>query len=144
MQRLYNCLVSFLVTDIEDDEDWYRRNEEDEGLGQGDLYDVGQECLDRIAIALARTRCYRCARPPCRPSSVTPMEERHAALIALSQIAEGCAKGMKDVVSAIQPYLRPPRTAAAASSWPPSTTWQMCTDLGPRLQKRRMRTCCCS
>ena len=141
VQRLYNCLVSFLVTDIEDDEDWHTcENEEDEGLGQGDLYDVGQECLDRIAIALGPNSML----PACAatmPSLIgdADWKNRHAALIALSQIAEGCAKGMKkDVVSAIQPCLH-----ALATDPHPRVRWaainglgQMCTDLGPRLQEK--------
>ena len=140
VQRLYNCLVNFLL-DIEDDEDWHTaENEEDEGIGQGDLYEVGQECLDRIAIALGSNSVL----PACAatmPSLIgdADWKKRHAALIALSQIAEGCAKGMKkDVVGAVQPCLH-----ALATDPHPRVRWaainglgQMCTDLGPRLQEK--------
>ncbi len=141
VQRLYNCLVSFLVNDIEDDEDWHTtENEEDEGIGQGDLYDVGQECLDRVSIALgANSMLPACAATMPSLIGDADWKRRHAALIALSQIAEGCAKGMKkDVVGAIQPCLH-----ALATDPHPRVRWaainglgQMCTDLGPRLQEQ--------
>ena len=139
--RLYNCLVSFLFNDIEDDEDWHTaENEEDEGSGQGELYDVGQECLDRISIALGpNSMLPACAATMPALIGDADWKKRHAALIALSQIAEGCAKGMKkDVVGAIQPCLH-----ALSTDPHPRVRWaainglgQMCTDLGPRLQEK--------
>jgi hypothetical protein len=144
VQRLYNCLVTFLL-DIEDDEDWHTaENEEDGGLGQGDLYEVGQECLDRIAIALGpNTVLPACAQTMPALIGDADWKKRHAALIALSQIAEGCVKGMKkDVVGAVQPCLH-----ALATDPHPRVRWaainglgQMCTDLGPRLQEKAHST----
>ena len=142
--RLYNCLVSFLL-DIEDDPDWHTaENEEDEDVGKGDLYEVGQECLDRISIALGPNSVL----PACAatmPSLIGSADwrARHAALISLSQIAEGCVKGMKkDVLGAVQPCLH-----ALATDPHPRVRWaainglgQLCTDLGPRLQEKAHHT----
>ena len=144
VQRLYNCLVTFLL-DIEDDEVWHTaENEEDGGLGQGYLYEVGQECLDRIAIALGpNTVLPACAQTMPALIGDAYWKKRHAALIALSQIAEGCVKGMKkDVVGAVQPCLH-----ALATDPHPRVRWaainglgQMCTDLGTRLQEKAHTT----
>jgi len=70
--------------------------DEDSGdVGAGERYEVGQEGLDRLAIAMGGKTILPLA------SAVLPnllgeasWEKRHAALIALSQIAEGCTKQM--------------------------------------------------
>merc|ERR1712091_736511 len=50
-QRLFQSMVSFLL-DIEDEAEWHSALETHENAGEGELYDVGQDCLDRLAIAI--------------------------------------------------------------------------------------------
>ena len=49
--RLFQSCVSFLL-DIEDEAEWHSALETHENAGEGELYDVGQDCLDRLAIAI--------------------------------------------------------------------------------------------
>ena len=138
--RLFNCLVMFLL-DVEDEQDWYTAEKEEDGdAGEGDRYDMGQECLDRIAIALGANSVLPCAAATI-PALLSDADwrKRHAALVALAQIAEGCVKGMlKDVAGAVTPCLQ-----AATSDPHPRVRWaavngigQLCTDLGPKLQEK--------
>ena len=138
--RLFNCLVAFLL-DIEDEQEWHTAEKEEDGdVGEGERYDVGQECLDRVAIALGANTVL-----PCAATTIPALlqdgdwRKRHAALVALAQIAEGCVKGMnKDVAGAVTPCL-----GAATSDPHPRVRWaavngigQLCTDLGPKIQEK--------
>jgi importin-5 len=50
--RLFACLMNFLL-DCEDDPLWHAGDrDEDEGAGEGELFESGQEYLDRVAISL--------------------------------------------------------------------------------------------
>lgn len=139
--RLFTCLCKFLL-DVEDDPEWHTCEKEEDGdAGEGERYEVGQECLDRIAIALGANSVLPCAASviPQLLADQSDWRKRHAALVALAQIAEGCSKGMlKDVVGAISPCLQ-----SATSDPHPRVRWaavnaigQLCTDLGPKLQEK--------
>ena len=138
--RLFNCLVAFLL-DVEDEQEWHTAEKEEDGdAGEGERYDVGQECLDRVAIALGANTVL-----PCAAATIPALlgdgdwRKRHAALVALAQIAEGCVKGMnKDVAGAVAPCL-----GAATNDPHPRVRWaavngigQLCTDLGPKIQEK--------
>ena len=138
--RLFNCLCAFLL-DVEDEEEWHTCEKEEDGdAGEGDRYEVGQECLDRVAIALGANSVLPCAAATI-PALLADQDwrKRHAALVALAQIAEGCVKGMlKDVNGAVGPCLQ-----AATSDPHPRVRWaavngigQLCTDLGPKIQEK--------
>ena len=138
--RLFNCLCAFLL-DVEDDPEWHTCEKEEDGdAGEGERYEVGQECLDRVAIALGANTVLPCAAAAI-PALLADGDwrKRHAALVALAQIAEGCSKGMlKDVNGAIAPAL-----SAATSDPHPRVRWaavnaigQLCTDLGPKIQQK--------
>ena len=138
--RLFNCLCAFLL-DVEDEEEWHACEKEEDGdAGEGDRYEVGQECLDRVAIALGANSVLPCAAATI-PALLADQDwrKRHAALVALAQIAEGCVKGMlKDVIGAVGPCLQ-----AATSDPHPRVRWaavngigQLCTDLGPKIQEK--------
>lgn len=66
---------------------------EDEDTGETAYYEVGQECLDRVAISLGGNTIFPVASQ-LLPSFINDgdWKKRHAALITLAQIAEGCAK----------------------------------------------------
>jgi len=138
--RLFNCLCAFLL-DVEDDPEWHTCEKEEDGdAGEGERYEVGQECLDRVAIALGANTVLPCAAAAI-PALLADADwrKRHAALVALAQIAEGCSKGMlKDVAGAVAPAL-----GAATSDPHPRVRWaavnavgQLCTDLGPKIQEK--------
>lgn len=79
---------------MQDESNWHRADTDKyESEGEGELYEFGQESLDRIALALGGNTVAPLA------SSLLPTllqdpdwKKRHAALICISQIAEGCVK----------------------------------------------------
>ena len=79
---------------MQDEPNWHRADtDKHESEGEGELYDFGQESLDRLALALGGNTVAPLA------SSLLPTllqdpdwKKRHAALICISQIAEGCVK----------------------------------------------------
>lgn len=98
---------SSVVLCLQDEAEWHQADSEQyEGEGEGDLYEFGQECLDRIALALGGKTMVPLAEQAL-PQLMTDArwEQRHAALICLAQIAEGCAKVMlqnKQVTGLVQ------------------------------------------
>ncbi|KAK3251341.1 Importin-5 [Cymbomonas tetramitiformis] len=141
VQRLFQALLMFLL-DIEDDAAWHTVENDEDEEGMGERYDVGQEGLDRLAIAMGGKTILPLAGqllPQCLASDDWKM--RHAGLIALSQIAEGCAKLIEE-----QKMLGPisDMCLAKVTDPHPRVRWaavhaigQMCTDLGPALQKEQ-------
>ena len=93
-------LLYFLA---QDEEDWHRADSDKyEAEGEGELYEFGQECLDRLSLSLGGKTIVPLA------SSLLPQllssqdwKQRHAALICLAQIAEGCAKVMQKNMSGL-------------------------------------------
>ena len=87
----------------QDEEDWHRADSDKyEAEGEGELYEFGQECLDRLSLSLGGKTIVPLA------SSLLPQllssqdwKQRHAALICLAQIAEGCAKVMQTNMSGL-------------------------------------------
>ena len=79
---------------LQDEPNWHRADTDKyESEGEGELYEFGQESLDRIALALGGNTVAPLA------SSLLPTllqdadwKKRYAALICISQIAEGCVK----------------------------------------------------
>ncbi|CAL5227386.1 g10339 [Coccomyxa viridis] len=138
LARLFQCLVFFLL-DIEDEPNWHRADTDKyESEGEGELYEFGQESLDRLALALGGNTVAPLA------SSLLPTllqdpdwKKRHAALICISQIAEGCVKvlvktvrGLADMcMQGLQDQHPKVRWAACQA------VGQMCTDLGPDFQE---------
>ncbi|GMH40252.1 hypothetical protein BSKO_08156 [Bryopsis sp. KO-2023] len=137
IQNLFEVLMPFLL-DIEDVIEWHQAAElEDEDSGHGELYEFGQECLDRVAMSF-------------RGKVVVPVagvmlnawiqdqdwKKRHATLICLAQIAEGCAKVMlKEIDALTEMCLRGLTDPVAKVRWAAcQAIGQMCMDLGPHLQ----------
>ena len=137
--RLITCALGFLL-DIEEDPAWNAaENEEDMDAGQGDRFDAGMECLDRLSVALG-AKAVLPVLGALLPGLLAHADwrQRHAALCCLAQAAEGCAKAMrKDPAGAVAPALRAlgdphPRVRWAAIN----ALGQLCTDLAPELQSR--------
>jgi hypothetical protein len=136
ISRLFAILMKMLL-DIEDDPAWHTAETEDEDAGESSNYSVGQECLDRLSISLGGNTIVPVASEQLPAYLAAPeWQKRHAALIALAQIAEGCSKVMIKNLEQV--------VAMVLNSFPdqhPRVRWaainaigQLSTDLGPDLQ----------
>ncbi|KAI7835878.1 hypothetical protein COHA_010225 [Chlorella ohadii] len=138
--RLFKCLVMFLL-DVEDDQQWHAaEDEKHEHEGEGELFDFGQECLDRIALSLGANTVAAAA------GALLPVlmadgdwKKRHAALITIAQIAEGCVKVFLKQTDALTTLC-----LQGVADAHPKVRWASCqalgqlsTDLGPDLQEEQ-------
>ncbi|KAJ6379913.1 hypothetical protein OIU76_016549 [Salix suchowensis] len=138
VHRLFMVLMGMLL-DIDDDPQWHAAETEDEDAGETSNYGFGQECLDRLAIALGGNTVVPVASEVFPAFFSAPeWQKPHAALITLAQIAEGCSKVMiknlDQVVSMVMnSFQHPhPRVRWAAIN----AIGQLSTDLGPDLQMK--------
>eukprot|EP00897_Mesotaenium_endlicherianum_P006572 jgi/Mesen1/5943/ME000301S05074 len=136
--RLFAILMKLLL-DIEDDPAWHTADSEDEDAGESSNYEVGQECLDRLAIALGGNSVIPVASqllPEFLRS--TDWRHRHAALVCLAQVAEGCSKVMvKNIASVVAMILGAFGDAHPRVRWAAiNAIGQLSTDLGPDLQQK--------
>ena len=84
-----------MLTDVDDVPEWHAADrEEDEDAGETESYEMAQECLDRLALALGGNTVLPVASQmlPVLAGDGADWKKRHAALICISQIAEGCSK----------------------------------------------------
>lgn len=92
ISRLFAILMNTLL-DIEDEAVWHSAETEDEDAGETSNYSVGQECLDRLSISLGGNTIVPVASEQLPLYFAAPeWQKHHAALVAIAQIAEGCAK----------------------------------------------------
>ena len=137
VRKFFALMMDFLL-DIEDEAEWYT-SESDADDSVSDKYQAAQECLDRIAINLGGKATLE-AGSGLIQSYIADADwaKRNAALVAISQIAEGCSKLMlKNLPNVATPCLNAfqdphPRVRWAAVN----CVGQLCTDLGPALQKQ--------
>ncbi|CAJ2641867.1 unnamed protein product [Trifolium pratense] len=125
------------LLDMEDDPAWHAALTEDEDAGETTNYGFGQECLDKLSISLGGNTIVPVASELLPTYLVSPEWQKHnAALVAITQIAEGCSKVMtknlEHVLSMVlnsfsHPHPRVRWTAINAIG-------QLSTDLGPDLQ----------
>jgi len=133
---LFEVFMVFLL-DIEDVPEWHSAEEEDEEVGNGDLFEVGMESLDRLALAFGGKTLVPIAGATLNGCvSDASWKKRHAAFICLSQIAEGCDKIMLQEVDALTNMC-----INGLNDTSPKVRWsacqaigQMCTDLAPDIQ----------
>ncbi|KAL6755245.1 armadillo-type protein [Haematococcus lacustris] len=136
---LFEVLMLFLL-DVEDDPLWHQaEDEEHEDEGSGELYGFAQECLDRIAISLGGNAIVPTAGN-LLPAWLQDADwrKRHAALICLAQIAEGCKKVMlTQVVALVDMCVKGLADPMPKVRWAAcQALGQMCTDLGPDIQDK--------
>jgi len=92
VRKLFGVLLNLLL-DIEDVPAWHAAVDEEEDAGETSNYAFGQECLDRLSIALGGNTIVPVASELLPTYLSAPeWEKHHAAIIALAQIAEGCSK----------------------------------------------------
>ncbi|KAI3738774.1 hypothetical protein L2E82_28919 [Cichorium intybus] len=136
ISRLFAILMHMLL-DIEDEPAWHSAENEDEDAGESSNYSVGQECLDRLAIALGGNTIVPVASEQLPAYLAAPeWQKHHAALVALAQIAEGCSKVMiknlEQVVSMVLNSFQDPHPRVRWAAI--NAIGQLSTDLGPDLQ----------
>ena len=139
--RLFEVLLAFLL-DVDDDEGWLRADTDAHlGDGDGELFEVGQECLDRLALAMGGSAVAPLASAalPRLLADAADWRKRHAALVCLAQIAEGCSKVLGAQLPSLVDFC-----LAGVRDPHPRVRWaacqalgQMCTDLGPQLQSQQ-------
>ncbi|CAI9290298.1 unnamed protein product [Lactuca saligna] len=136
ISRLF-CILLQMLLDVEDEPAWHTAENEDEDAGESSNYSVGQECLDRLAIALGGNTIVPVASEQLPAYLAAPeWQKHHAALIALAQIAEGCSKVMiknlEQVVSMVLNSFQDPHPRVRWAAI--NAIGQLATDLGPDLQ----------
>eukprot|EP00798_Chlamydomonas_sp_ICE-L_P025737 gene25737-11397_t len=135
--NLFETLMLFL-TDVEDDPLWHGADDDQhEDAGAGERYEFGQECLDRISISLGGNAIVAAAAL-LLPTWLQDADwcKRHAVLICLAQIAEGCTKVMvKELDPLVDMCVKGLADPQAKVRWAAcQALGQMCTDLGPEMQ----------
>uniref|UniRef100_A0A7S0J6U6 TOG domain-containing protein n=1 Tax=Calcidiscus leptoporus TaxID=127549 RepID=A0A7S0J6U6_9EUKA len=118
--------------------EWEEEDDEEEET-EINNYDVGEEALDRLAIAMGGKTMMPVLSGKIQEWFLSDnWKERHAALMAISQSGEGCAaqmaKQLEMIVKTIVTKFGDvhPRVRWAAIN----TIGQMSTDFGPKLQKK--------
>ncbi|XP_078437509.1 ARM repeat superfamily protein [Wolffia australiana] len=134
--RLFAVLIAMLL-DVEDEQAWHSAETEDEDAGETSNYSMGQECLDRLSIALGGNTIVPVASEVLPVFLAAPeWQKHHAALITLAQIAEGCSKVMiknlEQVVSMVLNSFQDPHPRVRWAAI--NAIGQLSTDLGPDLQ----------
>eukprot|EP00735_Rhodelphis_limneticus_P008844 TRINITY_DN2321_c0_g1::TRINITY_DN2321_c0_g1_i1::g.20738::m.20738 TRINITY_DN2321_c0_g1::TRINITY_DN2321_c0_g1_i1::g.20738 ORF type:complete len:1078 (+),score=394.95,sp/Q8BKC5/IPO5_MOUSE/35.22/0.0,HEAT/PF02985.17/3.9e+03,HEAT/PF02985.17/7.7,HEAT/PF02985.17/2.6e+03,HEAT/PF02985.17/4.8e+03,HEAT/PF02985.17/0.24,HEAT/PF02985.17/6e-06,HEAT/PF02985.17/0.067,HEAT/PF02985.17/3.5e+02,HEAT/PF02985.17/1.7,HEAT/PF02985.17/0.053,HEAT/PF02985.17/6e+02,HEAT_2/PF13646.1/1.2e+02,HEAT_2/PF13646.1/14,HEAT_2/PF13646. len=125
-----------MMLELEDTPEWHQGTDEDDE--ECTNYDIGQEALDRLAIAMKGPHVLAVCSQHIGPFLQNPdWRYRHAALITISQIGEGCLQEMQPLLGTLigtilshfnDPH---PRVRWAAIN----CIGQMCTDFGPTLQE---------
>eukprot|EP00958_Prasinococcus_capsulatus_P007362 scaffold689_cov375-Prasinococcus_capsulatus_cf.AAC.24 len=136
--RMLQVSLKFLE-DFDDEQEWHASQDEaEEDAGQGELYEAGQEALDRLALALGGKAVLPMASGLVQQylSAADSWKKRNAAMVALAQIAEGCCKQMTGEIKAVVDLI-----LYAIRDQQPQVRWaainaigQLSTDLGPRMQ----------
>jgi len=135
------CLVCLkMMAEIDEDAEWGGKTvpeDDDEDLPQ--LTVVGESSLDRIARSLGGQTVLKAIAPKIAEllNPASSWQDKRAALLALSAIAEGTAKSIKSILPELVPAMLPflqdphPRVRHAACN----CVGQLSTDLAPEMQK---------
>ncbi|KAG0255635.1 hypothetical protein BG011_004999 [Mortierella polycephala] len=126
-----------MMTELEDDEEWYTADDHD-SEDQGEIYVIGEHAMDRLARALGGK-----AILPVTFAYIPQMlanddwKARHAALMAVSAIGEGCMRTMEaelsKIVLMVLPFLRDPHPRVRFAAC--NAVGQMATDFAGPMQK---------
>jgi len=126
-----------MMTDMEDEEKWYTTDDLDDDDSE-ENYVVGEHAMDRLARFLGGK-----AVLPVSFQFIPQMlqseqwQQRHAALMAISAIGEGCVKIMEpelgNIIQLIVPYFKDPSARVRYATC--NAIGQMSTDFAPALQK---------
>ncbi|KAJ2866574.1 importin subunit beta-3 [Coemansia aciculifera] len=127
-----------MLSSIDDDEEWYSAHPNDEGDNEENSV-FAEQTLDRLAIALGGKQLLPIAFnyiPQMLASS--EWRQRHAALMAVSSIGEGCYKIMRaelqKILELIVPFFKDPHARVRYAVC--NCVGQMSTDFSPALQEK--------
>ncbi|KAL1918162.1 uncharacterized protein VTP21DRAFT_3428 [Calcarisporiella thermophila] len=126
-----------MMTDMEEDESWFTTDDLEED-DNDENYAIGEQAMDRLARSLGGKSVL-----PVTFQYIPQMlgsqqwQQRHAALMAISAIGEGCVKIMEaelgKVIELVLPYLRDPHARVRWAAC--NAIGQMSTDFAPTMQK---------
>ncbi|CAG8467575.1 10518_t:CDS:10 [Funneliformis mosseae] len=127
-----------MMTELDDSEDWYTTDDlEDDDSDEN--YVIGEHAMDRLARNLGGKAVLPVAFhyiPQMLGSD--KWQQRHAALMAISAIGEGCVKIMEaelgKIIELVLPYLRDPHARVRYAAC--NAIGQMSTDFQDTLQKK--------
>ncbi|KAJ3339707.1 Importin-5, partial [Entophlyctis luteolus] len=123
---------------IEDSEGWHTTNDlNSEDDDNDEDYVFAEQSVDRLSIALGGKSMLSIAFTVIPKLLGSPeWQNRHAGLLAISVMGEGCRDVMmdslKDVVELVIPYLRDPHPRVRFAAC--NCVGQMCTDFAPSFQ----------
>lgn len=126
-----------MMTQICDNSDWNRGEEYDE---EDEEKDIGSGCLDRLALSIKDPVLSVLFSENALPAMLSHnnWKVRHAAILAVSLIGEGCVdimkKNLENVLQYVLPGFRDPHERVRWAAC--STIGQMATDFCPTLQKK--------
>mmetsp|Transcript_481 Transcript_481/g.866 ORF Transcript_481/g.866 Transcript_481/m.866 type:complete len:1101 (-) Transcript_481:101-3403(-) len=128
-----------MMLELEDDPEWYTKDDDDDDAIDYTNFDAGQESLDRLAIALGGKAVLPVAFGiiPQFLGNEASWVHRHAGLLAISQIGEGCERQIEGQLgSVINMALQRFGDSHPRARWAAiNCIGQMCTDFGPRIQR---------
>lgn len=131
-------IVLNLMIDLED-EDWDKGTNEDDDDVDVKNSDVGEEALDRLALAMGGKYMVPVLFS-LMPSMLSHNDwrYRHTGLISISIIGEGCHKVLQpnlgEIINTILPFFRDPHPRVRWAAC--NTIGQMSTDFGPEVQNK--------
>ncbi|KAJ3075622.1 hypothetical protein HDU98_007434 [Podochytrium sp. JEL0797] len=136
-QTIVPILLSWMAQ-IEDNESWYTTEDLSQDDDDNDEdYVFGEQAIDRLSIALGGKTMLTIAFTLIPKLLGSPdWKQRHAGLLAVSVMGEGCRDQMvdslKEVTDLVIPYLRDPHPRVRFAAC--NCVGQMCTDFAPTFQ----------
>lgn len=132
-----------MMMELEDEDDWAQRDNLDDIFDLDSTASVGEQAVDRIACALGGVAVMGVAFQVISTMLQRPeWQSRHAALMAISAIGEGCYKKMREhlktIVDAVIPLLHDPHPRVRYAAC--NALGQMATDFAPR-DHRQTESC---
>ncbi|KAJ3084297.1 hypothetical protein HK102_000705 [Quaeritorhiza haematococci] len=126
------------MADLEDEPSWYTTDDLDDEDGEAD-YIVGEQAMDRLARALGGKTVLPVAFSIIpRLLGSADWQHRHAGLMTISAIGEGCAAIMEaeldKVISLVIPFFRDPHPRVRHAVC--NVIGQMSADFQPTMQKK--------
>jgi hypothetical protein len=137
LEALIPTVLKFML-ELEDNSDWATTKPDDDDNVDITNSDVGEECLDRLALAIGgKTLVPLLFQSLPGLMSSPEWTHRHTALMAICIIGEGCEKilrpNLPDIIKNILPFFQDPHPRVRWAAC--NTIGQMSTDFGPTLQR---------
>ncbi|KAI9218971.1 armadillo-type protein [Blastocladiella britannica] len=139
VQRVVPLCLEMMAT-VEEDEDWYTTDDIDNSAEDDDEpHVVGEQALDRIARKMGAqhvTPAVFAIIPQLLQSADWP--HRHAGLLAIAAVAEGCykamAKELTNIVNLVLPFAMDPHPRVRYAFC--NCIGQLATDFAPAVQRK--------